>query len=175
MKIASITTTFATSLLLTGTLLHLPMAQAAASEDDKQFLSMAAQSDMNEIKLSQLAVTKASNPQVKAFAQKMVVDHNKLEAKMKPFATAWGLTPPPGLDSDHQAVYEKLNGLSGTDLDKAYIDAMAEDHHKALEAFSSEGETTKDARFKAAVGEGKAVVAAHTKMADSLKAKLLAQ
>jgi putative membrane protein len=135
---------------------------------------MAAQSDVNEIKLSQLAATKASNPQVKAFARKMVADHNMLEAKMKPFATAWSLTPPTGLDSDHQAIYEKLNGLSGADFDKEYISAMAEDHHKALDAFTKEGETTTDAKFKAAVLKGKAVVAAHTNMADSLKAKLSA-
>jgi len=51
---------------------------------------------------------------------------------------------------------------------------MAEDHHKALDAFTKEGETTTDAKFKAAVLKGKAVVAAHTNMADSLKAKLSA-
>ena len=172
MKVASIVTTFACSLLLTGTLLRPPIAQAAASEEDKQFLSMAAQSDMNEIKLSELAQAKASNPQVKAFAHKMVSDHNMLEANMEPFATAWGLTAPAGLDSDHQAIYDKLNGLSGTDFDKAYMDAMAEDHHKALDAFTEEGDTTQDAKFKAAVLKGKTIVAAHTKMADSLKSKL---
>ena len=174
MKIASIVTTFACSLLLTGTILHPPIAQAAASDEDKQFLSMAAQSDMNEIKLSKLAEAKASNPQVKAFAHKMISDHNMLEAKMKPFATAWGLTAPAGLDSDHQAIYDKLNGLSGAGFDKAYMDAMAEDHHKALDAFTKEGDTTQDAKFKAAVLKGKTLVAAHTKMADTLKSKLSA-
>jgi putative membrane protein len=174
MKIVSHVTTFVCSLLLTGTLLHPPIAQAAASDQDKQFLSMAAQSDMNEIKLSQLAEAKASNPQVKAFAHKMVSDHNMLEAKMKPFATAWGLTAPAGLDSDHQAIYDKLNGLSGAAFDNAYMDAMAEDHHKALDAFTKEGDTTQDAEFKAAVLKGKTLVAAHTKMADSLKSKLSA-
>jgi putative membrane protein len=174
MKVASIVTTFACSLLLTGTLFRPPIAQAAASDEDKQFLSMAAQSDMNEIKLSQLAEAKALNPQVKSFAHKMVSDHNMLEVKMKPFAAAWGLTPPAGLDSDHQAIYDKLNGLSGADFDKAYMDAMAEDHHKALEAFTKESATTQDDKFKAAVTKGKTVVAAHTKMADSLKSKLSA-
>jgi putative membrane protein len=160
--------------LMTGTVLRSSAAWAAPSDDDKQFLSMAAQSDENEIKLSQLAETKASNPQVKAFAHKMVADHNMLEAKMKPFATAWSLTPPAGLDSDHQAAYDKLAGLSGADFDKEYINAMAEDHHKALEAFTKEGDTTTDPKFKAAVLKGKAVVAAHTKMADALKAKVSA-
>jgi putative membrane protein len=146
-------------------------AQAAPSDDDKQFLSMAAQSDVNEIKLSELAETKASAPQVKAFSKKMVSDHNMLEMKMKPYAMAWGLTPPAGPDPEHQAIYDKLNGLTGADFDKQYMAAMAEDHHKALDAFTKEADTTSDAKFKAAVIKGKAVVASHTTMADNLSSK----
>jgi putative membrane protein len=154
------------------TFLHFVPARAAVTDSDKQFLSTAAQSDMNEIKLSKLAETKASNPQVKAFAHKMVADHTRLEMKMKPFATEWGLTAPTGLDSDHQAVYDKLNGLSGADFDKEYMNAMDEDHHKALDAFTNEANTTTDAKFKRAVLNGKSVVSAHTHMADDLNGKL---
>jgi putative membrane protein len=160
-------------LIATGALLQTPKAAAAASsDDDKQFLSMAAQSDVNEIKLSQLAQTKASSPDVKAFSKKMVTDHNMLEMKMKPWATSWGLTPPSGLDSEHQTIYDNLNSLSGSDFDKQYMSAMAADHHKALDAFSKEADTTSNAKFKAAVIKGKAVVASHSTMADSLSAKM---
>jgi putative membrane protein len=101
----------------------------------------------------------------------MVADHNKLEMQMKPFATKWNLTPPTGLDSVHQAVYDRLNGLSGADFDKAYMTAMAEDHHKALDAFTTEAQSTQDAQFKAAVSKGQKVVAGPTKMADNLQSK----
>jgi putative membrane protein len=160
------------SALLAGTLFTPSFAKAATPDDDKQFLSTAAQSDMNEIKLSQLAESKASSPQVKAFAKKMVTDHTKLETQMKPFATEWNLTPPAGLDSDHQAIFDRLNGLSGPDFDKAYMTAMAEDHHKALDAFTMEAQSTQNASFKAAVLKGKAVVATHTTMADGLQNKM---
>jgi putative membrane protein len=171
MKIYHIITMSACSALLAGTLLTSSFANAATTDDDKQFLSTAAQSDINEIKLSQLAETKASSPQVKAFAKKMVTDHTKLETQMKPFATKWNLTPPAALDSDHQAIYDRLNGLSGADFDKAYMTAMAEDHHKALDAFTAEAQSTQDAQFKAAVLKGKTVVAGHTTMADNLESK----
>jgi putative membrane protein len=104
---------------------------------------------------------------VKAYSKKMVGDHNMLEMKMKPFASEWGITPS-GLDSDHQAIYDKLNGLSGTEFDKQYMMAMAADHHKALDAFTKEADTTSDPKFKAAVIKGKTVVAKHTSLADSL-------
>jgi putative membrane protein len=59
-----------------------------------KFLAMAAQSDQNEIALSKLAEGKAMNPAVKAFAEKMVLEHSQMTESMKPFAESWGLTPP---------------------------------------------------------------------------------
>ena len=138
------------------------------TDQDKTFLTSAGQSDFNEIKLSQLAETKASNPQVKAFAEKMVTDHNMLEAKMKPYATAWGLSPATSLDADHQSEYDKLNGLSGADFDKEYMTAMDMDHHKALDMFKMEESSTTDMKFKKSVANGEKVVANHTMMADKL-------
>jgi putative membrane protein len=91
---------------------------------------------------------------------------------MKPFATTWGVTAPTNLDADHQAIYDKLNGLSGTEFDKEYMNAMVKDHHQALEAFTKEADSTTDPKFKKAVMKGKSIVAAHTNMADDLNAKL---
>jgi putative membrane protein len=147
-------------------------AKAQATDDDKKFLAMAAQSDVNEITLSKLAEDKATNPDVKAFAHKMVVDHEGLEAKMKPFADAWGLQAPSGVDEDHQKALDKLNSLSGNDFDKQYMDDMVSDHAKAYDAFTKEAKDTHDTKFKAAVIQGKSVVAAHKNMAYDLKKKL---
>src|ERR1700761_8281348 len=116
--------------LLGGAALLTVRTANAQTDDDKKFLATAAQSDVNEIKLSQLAEEKASNPDVKAFAHKMVTEHTKMSASMKPFAESWGLTAPIDLDDDHKQEYKKLSGLSGSDFDKEYIDAMVSDHAK---------------------------------------------
>lgn len=150
----------------------LPVAARAATDDDKKFLATAAQSDQNEIALSKLATDKATNPDVKAFAQKMVDEHMKMTSDMKPFADSWGLTPPQGPDADHQKSLDKLNGLSGGDFDKEYMDDMVTDHAKALRAFTTEAKDTKDVKFRAAVLKGKTAVAAHKNMAYDLKKKL---
>ena len=142
------------------------------TDDDKEFLATAAHSDVNEIKLSQLAEEKATNPAVKAFARKMVVEHTRMSASMKPFADSWGVTPSAGLDDDHQKEYDKLNGLSGADFDKEYIDQMVTDHTKALRAFTSDVKDTADVKFREAVLKGKTMVAAHKNMAYDLKKKL---
>ena len=137
-------------------------------DQDKTFVQTAALSDYTEITFSQLATQKATNPKVKAYAQKMITDHQTLEAKMKPEADKLGVTPPTALDSDHQQKYDALNGMSGADFDKTYMQAMDTDHHKALDAFKQEASTTQDAQLKPIVKQGEKVVAQHTTMADKM-------
>ena len=148
--------------MLSGMCMLMPAKAKAATDDDKKFLAAAAQSDQNEIKLSELAEQKATNPAVKA-AQKMVAEHTKMSESMKPFAESWGVTPPAGLDDDHQKEY---------DFDKEYMSQMVKDHTKALDAFTSEAKDTKDMKFRAVVINGKTMVAAHKNMAYDLEKKL---
>lgn len=158
--------------LVVGALMTIPATAQAPSDDDKSFLAAAAQSDVNEIKLSELAEQRATNPAVKAFAKKMVSEHKKMSASMKPFAEAWGLSAPTDLDEDHKSDYAKLNGMSGKDFDKEYMDLMVSDHSKALDLFTDEVKDTKDTKFRATVIKGKTMVAAHKNMAYDLSKKL---
>ena len=159
------------ALILGLGLVAKPMA-LAQTDDDKKFLATAAQSDRNEIALSEVAEQKASNPAVKALAKKMVTEHKQMTASMKPFADKWGLSAPADPDADHQKELQKLNGLTGKDFDKEYVDQMVTDHSKALDAFTDEAKSTKISSFRAAVLKGKTRVAAHKNMAYDLKKKL---
>jgi putative membrane protein len=159
-------------LMLGCTAMLVPHKANAQTDDDKKFLAMAAQGDQNEIALSKVAEDKATNPDVKAFAEKMVKEHTEMTDSMKPFAEQWGLTPPMGPDADHQKELDELNGKSGKDFDKEYMDEMVSDHTKALSAFTKEAKNTKDASFRAAVIDGKTRVAAHKNMAYDLRRRL---
>jgi putative membrane protein len=158
--------------LVTAICLQAPSSQAASANGDQQFLLAATQSDMNEIRLSQLAQTKASSPDVKTFADKMIKDHNKLENKMMPFVLKWDLPPANGIDADHQNVYDHLNGLSGVEFDKLYVSAMVADHQKALDAFTAESQSAQDSKFRSVVTKNKSVIADHLAMAQALQARL---
>jgi len=150
----------------------MTVSAKAQTDADKKFLATAAQSDQNEIALSKLAEEKATNPDVKAFAQKMVDEHQQMTASMKPFAEKWGLTAPSGPDASHQKEWDKLNGMSGEAFDKEYMSDMVSDHAKAYSAFTKEGQDATDPEFKQAVLKGKTEVAAHKNMAYDLKKKV---
>lgn len=158
--------------VVTAAAAFTPSLKAQATDQDKNFLTKASQGNFDEIQLGKLAEQKGTNPAVKAFGRRMVTDHTRLAVKMKPFAEAWGIPAPTGLSPDAQNEYNKLQGLSGHDFDKEYIDDMVSDHTKDLDAFTNEVNDTHDAKFKAAVEQGKSVVAAHKNMAYSLKKKL---
>jgi putative membrane protein len=152
--------------------LVIPGRANAQSDDDKKFLATVVQANQDEIAVSEVAEKKATDPSVKAFAEKMVKEHRGIGNDMKPFVEQWGIMQPSGADKDHQKEIDKLNGLSGHDFDKEYIDSMVSDHAKALDAFTKEAKDTKDMKFRAVVLKDKTRVAAHKNMAYDLKKKL---
>lgn len=159
--------------LLAGTVTALvPRTAFAQTDDDKKFLADISQGGYDEIALSEVAEKKATNPAVKAFAEKMVKEHREMSDSLKPFADKWGINPPVALDSDHDKELNKLNGLVGKDFDKEYMDEMVSDHTSALDAVTKEAKDTKDASFRAAVLKVKTRIAAHKNMAYDLKKKL---
>jgi putative membrane protein len=151
----------------------LAHAQTAdTTTQDKQFVMDASEGSMAEIAQSKVALRKSKNPDVKAYAQKMIDDHTKLRAAMAPFNQQMGVKTPQPLNEEHQEEARKLASLSGKDFDKEYISAMDKDHHKTLTKFQNEIATTQDATLKTAVQQGATDVQEHTQMADDLSQKM---
>lgn len=63
---------------------------------DRRFITKAAESSMKEVALSQLAQERATNPQVKSFAQQMVSDHGQLNNDLMQLAARKGVSLEPG-------------------------------------------------------------------------------
>ena len=136
---------------------------------DKMFLRKAAEGGIAEVKLGELAVQKASSDEVKAFAQKMVEDHTRMNNDMAQLADSMGVMLPKTMDKDDQAEYDKLKGLSGNDFDTEYLTFMVKDHHKDLHEFRVEAANTRaDASLHDAVVKAESVIHDHTVMVDKL-------
>jgi putative membrane protein len=138
---------------------------------DKQFLMKSAEGGMAEIELSKLALKKSDNEDVKQFARQMVADHTKLMNDMKPFADQMGITPPTRLSPKQQKLFDRLNGLSGTQFDKEYINAMVVDHHNDLHEFKAQESSTSNPDLKKTISKGIEMIQAHTHMIDQIAEK----
>jgi putative membrane protein len=128
-----------------GTPGTMPDSTAAPQKvDDKKFVKDAAVGGLTEVELGKLAQQKASSPDVKQFAEKMVSDHTKANDQLKEVATKENIDIPSSLDSKHQSRVDKLAKLSGPDFDKAYMKDQLKDHEKDVSEFQGEAQGGSD-------------------------------
>ena len=63
-----------------------PKGPTAPHANDAEFMMTAAHSDQNEIQMSKMALTKGVSATAQEFANKMIADHTKSSAMLKPIA-----------------------------------------------------------------------------------------
>ena len=110
--------------------------QPATVTDPQEFTTKAAGAGDFEIQSSQLALTKSQNADIKTFAQMMIDDHTKAAAALKTAATAQGTTLPSAPDADTAGKLQQLQGASGADFDKLYVQMQTDAHVQAVALFS---------------------------------------
>jgi putative membrane protein len=143
-------------------------AQGQPSAVDRMFVMKAMQGSLAEIQLGQLTLQKSENPQVKQFAQRMVDDHTKLNEQMKPVAQQLGVNVPSQVSKKDRNTMAKLQGLSGSAYDQAYIKDMVKDHKQDLSEFQMEASSGQDQTVKDAANQGGKVIAQHLQMAQQM-------
>ena len=140
---------------------------------DAKFATSAAAGGMAEIELSKLAKQKSSDAQIKNFASMMLTDHSKAGDSLTVIAQKENITLPTAMDADHQKKFDDLSKLTGTDFDKAYVNAMVDDHKGALSLMQDEAKNGKDPALRAFAGKTASVVQMHldaiNKIHDSMK------
>ena len=135
---------------------------------DKSFIADSAQDSLAEINYAKLALQKSQDKNVREFATKMIKDHEMLITNMKPFAKKLNVSTPSGPAVADHVKYQELKLKSGSDFDRAYVEAMVKDHHSDLQKFMDEESKTSDPALKAAVAKGEAVIRQHTEMIDNI-------
>jgi putative membrane protein len=111
----------------------------AQSPNDAQIASIVVTANQVDIDAGKLAASKASNPDVKAFAQQMVTDHSGVNKQATELVTRLKVTPEDNatsqsLKSGGESNIATLKGLSGAAFDKAYIDHEVAYHQQVLDA-----------------------------------------
>ena len=146
-----------------------PVEKAATSTmTDTEFAKKAAEANMAEVKLGQLAEQKGTTDTVKDFGKRMVTDHNRAEENLKSAASKDKITLPSVLDSKDQAVYERLSRLSGQAFDRAYARDMVQDHVNNIAAFRHEANDGKEASVKSFASQSIPTLQEHLNLAHDM-------
>lgn len=154
--------------------LAIQMAAMAAnlSPQDQKFVKEAAQGGMAEVMLGQMASKKATVDSVKQFGQMMVKDHTKANNQLKQLTTEKGVRLPTDVAPEHKALAARLEKLSGSEFDRAYMKEMVEDHEKDVKAFEKQVDSGRDADVKAWASKTLPTLQMHLKTAKDVEAKL---
>jgi putative membrane protein len=143
------------------------------SASDKEFFPAAASAGMLEIETSKLALQNSQNPDVKAFAQKMVDDHTKASEELQTLAASKNVTLPTAMSKHHQMMYDHLKDEKpGKDFDSAYQNTQVVAHKEAVTLFGKASSDSKDAEVKAWATKTLPILEHHGAMAKDLDQKV---
>jgi putative membrane protein len=148
-----------------------PAHPGATATKDASFMKQAAADGMAEVELGELASTKATRPGVKEFAQRMVTDHSKVNGELKQLASREGVTLPAGPNAAERAEKQRLEKLSGTAFDDAYVTAMEKGHRSAVSLFSKEASSGSNDDVKQWAERTLPLLEEHLARAEKLAAK----
>jgi putative membrane protein len=142
------------------------------SADD--FVKKAGEAGAAEVAMGKLGAAKATDTEVKAFAEQMVKDHTKANEELMTAAKAKGLKVPtePGLM--HKAMKEKFEHRSAdADFNHDFMQQMVKDHKAAVELFrTASADTTLDPELKALATKTLPTLKEHLADAQKLESKL---
>jgi putative membrane protein len=137
-----------------------------------KFLGAAIQDGRAEIQMSNLALQKSGNPDVKSFAQRMVKDHTAINNKVEALAKSKNIALPKGISAKQKAAYEQVNKSSGTRFDEAFMVHMVSNHETAVKDFTGQASSATDPDVKAFAAETLKTLKEHLQLARDVRAKV---
>jgi putative membrane protein len=146
--------------------------EAAGGSLDRQFVTDAATSNLDEVSAGSLAAAKSTNVGVKGYGQLLAEDHGAAQNELKLIADTINLVLPQTPDSLHQAMQQTLSGLTGKSFDTTWLRAQITDHQKTIVLFQSELKNGTSATVLRYTNKHLPELQAHLKMADSLLQEL---
>jgi putative membrane protein len=138
---------------------------------DEEFLRQMVMGNMAEVELGKLGAGKATNSELKSFAQRLVQDHGKALEELKTIAKTKNITVPTEVDAEHKATLDKLSAQSGAAFDREYAEVMVDAHRKTLEKLTAYLANAKDPEIRAWASKVLPTVREHLKIAEQVRSK----
>ena len=174
-SIALIVTSAALAVFTTA---HAQTSDAAAAPNDAQVAMIAVVADTVDVDTGRMAAKMATNKEVKAFAETMVRDHTAVNAKATALAKKLGVTPEASetsksLKSSGDKEMAKLEGMSGAEFDKAYVDNEVGYHEAVIGVLDKTLiPNTKNAELKSLLESARPIFTSHLEHAKQLQKSL---
>ena len=141
---------------------------AQLNAKDKEFLKMAAVSDMVEAHMGQMAEKKAAMPGIKNFAQTVVKDQTDAYQELAVLSNKLGENIPKGINVRRNRQVTMLTALKGRKFDGQFLRDEVRDDQRRLDAYKSEAAHGQDADVKAYANHLLPAMEEHLRQAEKL-------
>lgn len=157
-----------TFVLASCALLGSALFAAEKPMTDQEFVDFAAQTDMTEAHVGQLAQEKAEAQGVKDYGQMLASDHTNDYNTVTAVATKANLTVPKGLDAMHNKMIAPLDHLKGTTFDHQFLTQMVAGHKHAIAVYKQEADNAQNADLKSYAQQALPTLEKHMNAAQDL-------
>jgi putative membrane protein len=146
-----------------------PMMTAPnAGTADALFLQSVTGSNLFEIQSSEVALTKATAPAVRAYAQMLIEHHTTAQNEVSALALARGVLLPKALPPELQLKVTALSGLNAAAFDAAFLQEQVLAHQLTLSLIQNERAAGKDAAVVALADRQSPIIQQHLQQAQTL-------
>lgn len=139
---------------------------------DRSFVNQAAEGGLAEVELGKMAETKAANPQVKQFAERMVHDHTQANDQLKQVASDESIQLPDHISQKDRMLKARLSKLSGDQFDKVYMQNMVKDHQKDVAQFKRESKDAQNPAVRNFAQKTTPILESHLSEAEQIAPKV---
>lgn len=113
-------------------------------ENDAEFLVIAAEINLEEIELGQLAQTRGTASEITEIGKMMETEHSKANADLQALAESKQISIPTLLTEDGVNAKEDLTKTDAKNFDKEYVDKMVSGHKDAISKFEDAAKDAND-------------------------------
>jgi len=146
---------------------------------DANIVSLLAIANKSDIEGGQLAQTKAADPQVRSYGTRMVNDHQAMLDQGQQLSKQLMVNPmEPELGqqllSDHERSMQLLQGKSGEQFDRAYIDHEIQMHQKIIQLVQQAKCSEQAPQLRQLLQQSKPALENHLQQAQQVKQAMMA-
>ncbi len=141
---------------------------ATVSSADQKFIDFAAQTDMTEAHVGQMAQDKGTAQGVKDFGQTLTTDHTNDYQQLSNMAAKISANVPKGIDAMHDHMIAPFDKAKGAAFDRSFVREMVSGHEKAIAEYKREINDTTNADVKTYANTALPVLEKHLQLAKDL-------
>lgn len=155
--------------------LALPPLAGAQQEGAASFLKQAAETNLAEQEMAEVAQERAARKEVKEYAEHIQQEHERANEKLQSIADKKNVELPDEPSTMHQRQKERLSKLEGQAFDQAYLKAQVEAHQKAIKTFEQQAKAAQDPEVKQYAQQNLPTLREHLKQAQMLQQQIAQQ